>query len=65
MIKCSICETEIIINPQNNEKNIGILKDNKYFSIACDDAILFLDDNIKIKKDKVQKKRNVKYYFKL
>jgi hypothetical protein len=44
-MKCSNCECDIVINPKNNEKNVGILKENKYVCIPCDDVLLFISDN--------------------
>ena len=54
-MKCSSCDCTIIINPENNERNIGIEKDNKYYCIPCHEAIIFMcdiDNSKIIKKEK-------------
>ena len=52
-MKCCSCDCEIIINPENYERNLGIEKDNKYYCIPCHEALLFLCD---INENKVNKK---------
>ena len=52
---CSNCNCDIVINSQKNEKNNGILRNNIYYCIACDEALIFMND---INKEKPKIKEN-------
>ena len=59
MNKCSICSTSIILNPTNNERNVGSEKDGEYYCIPCHEAVLFMSDTLGEKK-KIYKEPIVK-----